>query len=193
MKLTIKYLSVLALFYFTSCNNSGSVTESETTNKDEIFYPITSFIRQQVSIVDSLPLAVFKYTTVNGHTDSVIVSKEDFKKAAERFLYPDISDPSLKESYEETTFLDATINTVTITYNAKDKDAEIRKADVLINPENDKVKNIYIEKHTERNDSSVTHKLLWKANRNFQVISIISIPGKPEMVRQEKYVWDFDN
>jgi hypothetical protein len=87
--------------------------------------------------------------------------------------------------------MDATINAVTFSYTTLDTTAEIRKIDVFINPETDKVKNIYVEKITLNGDSLVTHKMIWTAGKYCQVSTQISKSGEPELIRKEKYSWEF--
>jgi len=138
-------------------------------------------------------LAVFKYTVAGDQTDSVIIPKEEFRKAAAEFLIPDISVEPLKNIYAETLLHDETTNTVTITYSTKDEDAEIRKSEIYINAANDKVKGIYVEKYKTEGDSSVIKKLYWKTDRNFQVVYIHQKNNQPQNTVRERYVWDSRN
>lgn len=160
--------------------------------KDKNFYPIASFIESELFLVDSLPLAVFKYTIDETGTDTQLVAKPDFRKIAETFMSPDITIEPLKEKYTETVFMDETINTVTFSYSTEDTTAEIRKIDVFINPENDRVKNIYVEKINRGSDSIIIRKMIWTAGKHFQVSTVVSKSGMPDKNLQEKYTWDFN-
>lgn len=140
--------------------------------------------------IDSMPLAVLKYTTVNHVTDTSIVEKKDFKAIAATFMTPDIGSPELKPQYEETSFIDATLGTMTLTYIAKNEKTAIRKADILLKQENTGVKNIYIEKIIPGTDSTITKKMLWTANRNCQITTLVQKKDQPEAITLERYVWD---
>ncbi len=166
--------------------------EKKFEQQDKSFYPIGSFIRSELNLVDSLPIAVFKYTTRDQKTDTQLLAKPEFRKIAESFLTPDITIEPLKKKYKETVFMDATINTVTFSYVTDDASAEIRKIDVFINPETDKVKNIYVEKMTRGGDSSITQKMIWIAGKHFQVSTLVTHKDKAEETLQEKYSWDMN-
>src|SRR6188768_2423731 len=100
-------------------------------------------------MVDSLKLPVLKITSANDHQDTVLLSIDEFRELAREFLQPDFSDPSNKKKYKESSFADQSIPSVTLTYSTPDKELEVQRIDVIIDPNpefNDKVKSIYIEK-----------------------------------------------
>ena len=184
------FLIFLPLAFYNCRNNT---TASSGTKKDDAFktfYPVGSFINSQLIYIDSMPLAVLKYTTINHVTDTSIVDKKDFKDIAAIFMTPDISSPELKPQYEETSFIDATLGTITLTYTARNEKAVIRKTDILLNQENTRVKTIYIEKNLPGTDSTITRKMLWTANRNCQITTLVQKKEQPEAIILERYVWD---
>lgn len=190
-KLLFPLLTILSLILY-NCNNSpGSTGEAdESTQGDTSFYPIGSFILSQLNGLDSLPLAVIKYTTANQTTDTSIVEKTDFKAVASAFTTPDIGSPELKSWYVENTFIDATLGTISLTYTSTRSNTEIKRADILLNQETREVKTIYIEKSIEGKDSTVVQKMLWTANRNCQITTIVQKPNQSEAVVSDRYVWD---
>jgi PBP1b-binding outer membrane lipoprotein LpoB len=182
------FIILCSIVFLTACSGEN---EKKFEQKDKSFYPISSFIQSELHLIDSLPLAVFKYTLTELKTDTQLVEKPVFRKIAEYFISPDITIEPLKKNYTETVFMDATINTVTFSYTTLDTTAAIRKIDVFINPETDKVKNIYVEKITHNGDSLVTQKMIWTSGKYCQVSTQISKSGEAELIRKEKYSWDF--
>ena len=175
------------------CNCRNNTTVPSGTKEDTIvkaFYPVGNFIRSQLIYLDSVPLAILKYTTINHVTDTSIAEKKDFKAVAAAFMTPDISSPEIVPQYEETSFIDATLGTITLTYAPRNEKAVIRKADILLKQENTAAKTIYIEKCFTGADSTVTQKMLWTANRNCQIITLVQKEGQPEDIMLERYVWD---
>jgi hypothetical protein len=82
---------------------------------------------------------------------------------------------------------------VTFTYSTNKKDLEIQRMDVVINPDpvlDDKVRSVYIEKISKGADSTSMKKMYWKANKNFQIITLGNVGNKPSIVSQVKVVWD---
>ncbi|HEX5026605.1 MAG TPA: hypothetical protein VFV68_15100, partial [Agriterribacter sp.] len=139
---------------------------------------------------DSMPLAVIKYTTIGGVTDTSIVEKSNFKGIAQSFVNPDIGSSIFKNQYKEESFIDATLGTITLTYTATNDTVEVRKTDVLLNQDDTKVKTIYIEKKISEADSLVIKKMLWTTNRYCQITTLLQKQDTPEKIIMEKYVWD---
>jgi hypothetical protein len=177
-----------------SCKNkTGTHTEDEEgidTASNKAHYPVAGYIHSQILYLDSVPLAIMKYTTINNKVDTSITEKKDFAIVAEALSTPDISAPELKDQYEETSFIDATLGTISLTYSVKNDTAAIRKTDVLLKQDNTEVSTIYIEKKIAQTDSTILKKALWTAGRNLQVTTIIQYKNAPEKIIQEKYVWD---
>ena len=119
-----------------------------------------------------------------------VKGKEEFKQAMRVFLEPDITDPRIKDLYTETVFMDATLNAITLTYSPGENKAEVRKLDVLLDPENNRLERIYMEKEKKNGDSLVTHKLMWNAGHSSQVITLTRVGNQAETVLNERYVWD---
>ncbi|MBN8785938.1 MAG: hypothetical protein J0I84_02480 [Terrimonas sp.] len=186
-------LIVLSICTILACNNKNAASSAGQQNEDTTqkeFYPISGFIQAQIKKLDALPLAVIKYTTINNKTDTSIIEKNDFAAVAGYFTTPDITAPGIKNQFEETSFIDASISTISLTYLAKNDTIALRKADVLLNQDNSRVTTIYIEKKSAVANESKTQKMLWTADRNMQVTTIEQAAGSPEKVIVEKYVWD---
>lgn len=187
------------LFYFViiialACNNQVEQQEDKkkALQKAEIF-PVKSFFAGQIHLVDSLQLPVFKYMVHDNKTDSVLISLNEFKILANEFMEPDINLPSLSRYYKETGFADQSIPSVTFNYSTKNKDLELQRMDIVINPNpvlNDKVKSIYIEKITNSKDASILKKLYWKANKHFQIITFTQSGNQQAAISRLKVVWD---
>jgi hypothetical protein len=167
---------------------AGSEQDTPAANKE--YYPIAGYIQSQLRWLDSVPLAVIKYTTVNNHTDTSILEKKDFNAIAGALFSPDISVLPLKEQYDEVSFIDASLATISLTYAARNDTALVRKADVLLNQSNSAVSTIYVEKISRVADSTLTQKILWTANKSCLVTTITHKTGTPERITEERYVWD---
>jgi hypothetical protein len=168
----------------------AAASDRDTSAGNKEYYPITGYIQSQLRWLDSVPLAIMKYTTVNRHTDTSILEKKDFNAIAGALFSPDISILPLKAQYDEVSFIDASLGTISLTYAATNDTALVRKADVLLNQGNTAVRTIYVEKISRIADSTVTRKILWTANKSCLVTTITRRTGIPERVTEERYVWD---
>lgn len=88
---------------FITC--TSNIKPALLPDKHELF-PVNSFLKGQVHVVDSLKLPVHKYSTVDNKTDSVLISREEFDSLANEFIEPDINNPTIKKFYKETSFAD---------------------------------------------------------------------------------------
>jgi hypothetical protein len=184
---SISRLVVLApLCALLACGNSEKQA-SVQENKD--FYPVSAHIHAELAAIDSMPVAVFLYRTVDGVSDTSIVEKSAFRALAEGIAQPDITKEPLKDDYQETVFMDATLNLVTMSYTPRNETAEIRKIDVYIRPETEQVKNIYVEKRISGGDSMEVRKMVWTSGRQLQVTTLLSKEGKTDRLIQETFNW----
>lgn len=190
----MKKLIYFAIIIILACNNQADQQQDKNHTVEKVeFFPVKSFFAGQVHLVDSLQLPVFKYVINDNKTDSALISANEFKILANEFMEPDITQPSLSPYYRETGFADQSIPSVTLNYSATNKDLEIQRMDVVINPNpvlNDKVKSIYIEKVTNSKESSILKKLYWKSNKNFQIITFTQSGNQQPAISRLKVVWD---
>lgn len=184
----MRYLFILMVF-LSACSSSGS--EEETNNDiNKTFFPIAGNINAELNELDSLPVAVIKYTTVGDQTDTSIADKSELRKMAALLTYPDISSPELKLFYKEAVFMDNTINMVTMSYTTRSEEPSVRKIDVMIQPDTEKVKSIYVEKQEKNGDTTINRKMIWTPGKNLQVITLTNLPGQQETIRTEKYSFE---
>jgi hypothetical protein len=171
------YLFLLSLL--SACNN-----EPENDDINKTFFPIEGNIKAELKKLDSLPIAILKYTTKNGVSDTSIFDKEAFKKVAAELYTPDISSADLKKFYRESVFMDNTINTVTMSYSTTETDPVVRKIEVMIQPETEQVRSIYVEKQ----EGQMVRKMIWTPGRNLQIITLAD--GEPDNIKTEKFTWE---
>lgn len=145
--------------------------------------------------VDSLPIAITRYTIQNGHTDSAFISPAEFNNLAKQFLVTEFRDGSFEKKYQESSFMDKTTQSVTFTYSTPDRDQALQRVDVLAAPGPshngaNQVRSIYLEKIFTSGDTLTLRKMFWKANQHFQIITRTTVHGKPLADKQVKVVWD---
>lgn len=181
----LQLLPVLCLIYMTGCKPSENKETAVAPTTD--FYPITQYIISELNQLDSIPLAIIKYSTRASTTDTSIISKPEFRKIANSLISADVSLPDRSDQFEETSFLDATLGTLSLTYRPiKNASVTINQLDVLLNQTNSKVLSVYAE--TREGDS--LKKMLWTPNRSFQVTTLTTTHNGTEQVLQERYVWN---
>ena len=198
----MKHFVVLCLagaFFLTACGNhhqpadlskQDSLVSSDSSKNS--FFPVAEYLETEILHVDSVPLALRKYTTLNGKTDTAFIQVPEFNVLALQFLPLELHDSSFEKNFTENAFVDKTTQSITFTYSTAIKTLPLQRVDVQTAPGNgsQKVKSIYLEKNRVSGDSSILEKMYWRAGRSFQVMTMISVKGKSPVEHQLKVVWD---
>ncbi len=192
--------SLAGLVFFSSCGHAGHPAAQTTqdsartdTAKND-FFPVEEYLETEILRVDSTPFSLKQYTTINNNTDSAFIQIPEFNALALQFLAPEFRNGSWEKNYAESSFFDKATNTVTFSYAATTDSASLQRVDVITTPKNgnQQVKSIYMEKTRTSGDSTILDKMYWRAMRNFQIVSIIHIKGRPNVERRRRVVWDSD-
>jgi hypothetical protein len=186
MKKLTQFITLISITFLFSC-------KSKEEKKEEGFFPVLSFIKSEVAHIDTSLFQIIKLVSRDSTWDTIYIKREEFRANASDFLgIPDLTDKAYADKYEESKFFDASLNRAIMTYTPKDKNAEIQREEVTIEPgqgEADKVKNIIVDKLVVTKDSSVTKRMLWNVGESFQVTSIIQKSGQEDATQTIKVTW----
>lgn len=179
------------------CNNTDpqplKEQDIDSAKKLKAYFPILDYLKSEIRYVDSLPVGIMKYTTKNGITDSGYIKAEEFHLLAQEFLSPHLEKSIFEKEYSESSFFDNTTQYSSFLYSTTNVNLPLKRVDVLVKPEDvvyNKVKSIYMEKLIEKADSSVTQKLYWKSEQNFQITTEIRTTKSQATTSQVKVVWN---
>lgn len=176
-------LLLAALFSFNSCKNK----KQEPKN----YIDVSSYMKGQLKYIDTVPFAFLKVVQQDSlYTDSQFISKEQVKSIVEPFLVKELEKKNFEENFKEVSFADLTIETVTISYDAVNEKSPVSRVDIYVNPEKERITQLYLIRHEQKGDSAVTQQLLWKHNKSFVLITSTAKKDEPEKVITEKVVWD---
>lgn len=178
-----------------ACNpNNGPEQTDEViadSSQREPLYPYPQYIQGQIEYLDSAMLAIERVEKINGKTtDSGFIDRATFKEIAREFLEPDPNKTALRPQYTENSFQDLSLNTITFSIEAKNKELELQQVDVLLNPTNNQVKNIIIKKNIRLSELQITHQMLWVHNMYFQIASLYKPERGAEMEKVIRVTWD---
>jgi hypothetical protein len=165
----------------------------QDTAKDA-FFPVADYLETEIQHIDSFPEALRKFTTRNGRTDTAYIQLPEFNALAMQFLVPAFNDGSFQKQYTESSFMDRSTETVTLTYATTDRDLPLQRVDVVTIADNgvNKVSSVYLENSKVAGDSMIFQKLYWQSRHQLQIISVITVKGRPPVEQQVKVVWDPD-
>jgi hypothetical protein len=192
MKISLRLLACLSFtLIIGSCNN-----KKETAEKGS-FLPVLSFIQGQVANIDTSLYLIMQLNIIDSsRTDTLHVPREQFRGLAKDFLeLPDLSDKKYEKRYKESKAYDETMNRLIIIYEPNDRENEIiQREELVVTPDfsggEGTIRNVIVDYLLSSKDSSVQKRLLWQADRSFQVTTIKQLPGKPETVLTTKVTWN---
>lgn len=160
--------------------------------KSPAVFPVTDFFKGQLLELEDMPITPVRISTKGNKTDSLWSKRENIREFAKPFLFPLIDSSSMHNYYDSKSFLDQTIDAVTIMYDANDQlpgNISLTHFDVYINPVSNKVKRIYMIKKPSA-DSTI--QLTWTVNKSCSIVTIVQAPNQKPVIKEEKMVWRFD-
>ena len=197
MQKLFKAIYFLPIVLLAACHNKESKPKSVNhTQESQQFFPVTDFLLGQLNEIDSMPVTPLKIIIDNGKRDSIWLKKSDIRPFAKPFLSPLIDSISLHEFFEEASFMDQTINAVTLSYDPVKKLPDSMKLthwDVYIDPQKGTVQRVYIVKEETLNGVALTTQLTWKANKWCSIRTIEQQPKMAPGIKEEILKWEFDD
>jgi hypothetical protein len=171
-------------FSFFLLISSCSLQEEEKT-----YFPFKSFLENELNQLDSLPIAIFKYSYRNKNIDTSIVEKKIFRELAISLLNVDLTEKKTATAYNEIVLEDTDIDNIAISYASENDQYPIKKLQLNIKPGTSLVKNIYVERLDQLEEVTILRKILWNTKKG---VTITSIYYKNKIAREqltEKYSW----
>ena len=186
------FTGILLLFSCTHSEKKNDMVQEKTLPQKQHFFPVSSYLKGELYTIKNKGINPLKYTTINNHTDSVWLKIEDLDAAVQEFLQPEIDSVNLITLFTEKSFLDQTLNAITITYDPAvplPDTFKLKHWDVYIDPDLNTVKRIYMVK--EMSKTSLL-QLTWVNNRWCKITYIVTDEkGVSTIEKEEKLVWDF--
>ncbi len=201
MRIPFVPVACSCLLLFFACNEPKEKVEtvpSPGLAADTIkraFIPVTEFIRGQLKEISELQLTPLHVIARGDKKDSTWIKNTDIRNYAQPFLEPEIDSLHMGAFFNESSFLDQTLNAVTFTYSPKialPDSIKLNRWDVFINPETNEIQRVYMVKSLKQMDKHVTQQLTWKSGYYLKIIQITESPGKASTIKEEQVIWNFN-
>ena len=151
-----------------ACSNSKEETKNLVATTDTTsFYPLASFIKDQVKYFDSTDVKFSVVTTEGAIKDSITSQLASIMPMIQSFIEADISDSIQKINYKESVFRDAGTASLNINYTPTNTSVPIRNIDILMDDQTSIIKRLFIRKQFRSKDTTSTEQLSWKTNEGF--------------------------
>jgi hypothetical protein len=186
-------LSMILLGLLVSCSH-----KKKQQNKEEQFFPVSSYLKGQVAMMDSsLSTILAIQQQDSSRADTTYIRNKEFKKYAKQFLdLPDISSDNLRGDYQVTNMYDDLLNSYIFTYTTNEKDDEIKKQDVLVEPGDNgdnTIKTVNIDRWVTQGDSTIHQNMLWESGKRFLIITKMQKQNQPEKIHTLEVKWNNPN
>ncbi|MGH2564214.1 MAG: hypothetical protein ACRDE8_17545 [Ginsengibacter sp.] len=201
MHFFFKRFCLVALFFLWACHSNETkqgqvINNKDSTEESQPIFPVTEFLLGQLQEIDNLPITPLKIIIDNDKKDSIWQKKKDIRPFATPFLNPVIDSTSMHNFFAEKSFMDQTINAVTLSYDPIKKLPDSMKLnhwDVYIDPQKNTVQRVYMVKEEIVNETTITTQLTWKVNKSCSIRIIKQQPKMAPDVKEEIMKWDFDD
>ena len=180
-----KGLFILILFSLAISACKGKKQEQEKKQ----YYPIYAFLEQELSVIDSLPVAILKYHQENQKFDTSITEKKEFRKITKGLLLNDLQDSESLNDYEETVIEDVQLDDIIISYSTEKKNKAINKIELHILPGSTKIKSLYAERRDEVGNTQIIRKILWTSGKQLLVSSSFYNKSGQETNMTDRFNW----
>ena len=151
-----------------ACSNSKEDTKNLVATTDTTsFYPLASYIKDQVKNFDSTGVKFSVVTTEGAIKDSITSQLAAIMPMIQSFMEADISDSVQKINYKESVFRDAGTASLNINYTPINTSVPIRNIDILMDDQTSIIKRLFIRKQFRTKDTTSTEQLSWKTNEGF--------------------------
>ena len=151
-----------------ACSNSKEDTKNLVATTDTTsFYPLASYIKDQVKYFDSTGVKFSVVTTEGAIKDSITSQLAAIMPMIQSFMEADISDSVQKINYKESVFRDAGTASLNINYTPRNTSVPIRNIDILMDDQTSIIKRLFIRKQFRTKDTTSTEQLSWKTNEGF--------------------------
>lgn len=162
------FIACIVCMMAAACSNSKEESENLVATTDTTsFYPLASYIKDQVKYFDSTRVRFSVVTTEGTIKDSISAQLAAIMPMIQSFMEADISDSVQKINYKESVFRDAGTASLNINYTPINTSVPIRNIDILMDDQTSLIKRLFIRKQFQTNDTTITEQLSWKTNEGF--------------------------
>ncbi len=184
MKLMRRFVFPLLLLFFIACSQS---------TEDKNHFPITAFLEEELAQIDSLPIAIILTRETNGLADTTVMEKKKFRVLVMELMGIDFQEKKHKDNYQELVLEDAQLGNISIGYTTEDPDLPIRKIELNIDANSNKIKSIFAERQERQGEKLLIRKILWTAATELMVNTSVYKEGQLLNNLTERYNWAIGN
>lgn len=176
-----------------SCGHTNNASTEKATADSVKYYPLDYYWKNQLRDIDSSPFYIYKIITSGNKKDSSEITNTECNALAAYFYTINPDEDHFKKLYKETVFRDESTASITFNYTALNDTSAIRSIDILIDPNTQDVKRVFISKSYNNGDTLITEKAGFKTRANFYINTIKEVKNTTPLQHQMIVVWNQNN
>ena len=186
-------LFIMLVLLISGClqnKKSHLINKVNTDTEKKSYFPVTSFLKGEIISIKQSGINPIKIIYKNGIPDTTWLKLEDLEREFSPFLNPVIDSNNLISWFKENAFFDQTLGTYTFMYEpytSLPDSMTLRRYDVYLNAETNKVKRIYIEKEQGQSMQQLT----WLAGKWARILMLTSKNNKEIQQEEINIIWNF--
>ncbi len=152
-----------------ACKNQPSADKNTkpTIADTAKFYPIASFVTDEMKYVDLRDFTITEKNSIGTDTVIRLINKDEFLATASPILMQAKWFMTNKNLFTESVFQDLGTESYTINYSSTK--ADIKSIDLLLNQQTNLPKRLFIRVIKQVNDTTLTEQYSWIANKKFVI------------------------
>ena len=184
-------IAILCLLLFSACGETEQPKKPTPAPIADTakFYPVSSFIREQIQYVDLRNFNLRQSLTIDSSTVETGIGKNEFIGLAQAFVTVADAWNRHKSAYQEAVFQDLGTASYTINYTATDAALPIQRIDILLSEETNILKRLFIREEYKAGDTTITRQFSWVTDQRFQ-ISTSRVAGTFKKMETITVNWD---
>lgn len=185
----VKFFLYIGVAFLLSCKGKKTETTDTAPKPAGNHIPFALMLAEEVRKLDTIPVSLNLYVSVDSTKPPVqFMERSAFRQLAARFMEPDFSDSLMKMDYSESSYGDATTNTISFHYETTSPNRPVKK--VILNfsngPEGQsrlKWVNLY------RESGDTVQRMFWKKGSHCMLSESYTANGQP-VEKTTKVFWD---
>jgi hypothetical protein len=164
------FVSFLFLVMLVSCKNNKG--KDDAANADTTRFPLIDLLNNDVEDVVKTPYFLYQTTTDLGNKklkDSTTITRDELKKIVEPILKTDITSKKGIKNFNETSFEDLSIKTISVIVKANNENEPVQNITALFDNQKSILKNATITLINNNKDTFCTKKIFWKVGKSINI------------------------
>lgn len=162
----------------------------QVTNNKNQYFPVGSFLKNEIRLIDSIGSAVIAYHIEGSQNDTSEINKTNFKLLVLNIIPDQLLNDEAMNEYEEKTIKDMQLDFIILNYTSKKN--IVNTIDIHIDPLTGIPVRLYAQLNEVEGENELIKKILWTTGKQLLVNTILV--KKNEITNKtDRFTWSLNN